>query len=220
MSDDDRSDREGSSSREDSSTREDPFDRLGTDAERDGDPFERLDGASPDGDSGGQHDPVDDDPWVPPGEDRRDAAPDDVWNDPGPANESSGGANASPAAGDVADAPDPFEHVDTPTRSPFEDAGSVFERVESGGADPDQVWESITGEDDGDDEAEPSVPDEGRYRDVSKHRFCEQCEHFSPPPDVSCGHHTAEIIEFLDMETVRLLDCPIVAEREELERRE
>lgn len=115
---------------------------------------------------------------------------------------------------------DPFENVDTPTESPFDgDGDSVFERVDSGNVDPDDVWEAITAED-GEEPAEPSVPDEGRYTDVSKHRFCEQCEHFSEPPDVSCGHHTAEIIEFLDMDTVRLLDCPVVAERKELEQRD
>ena len=176
---------------------EDPFDRLGSDDERAGDPFDRLDDVDPDADSD-RNGVGDDEPWVPPGDDRREEPVDD---------------------GRKAGSGDPFEHVDTPTESPFDDAGGVFERVDSGGVDPDQVWASITGEDgDNDGTTEPSVPDDSRYSDVSKHRFCEQCEHFSPPPDVSCGHHTAEIIEFLDMETVRLLDCPVVAEREELER--
>ncbi|MCU4801359.1 hypothetical protein OB920_13340 [Halobacteria archaeon HArc-gm2] len=203
---------------EDSADAGDPFDRLGYPADRDGDPFERLDDDVP-ADDGTPDAPVDD-PWVPPGEDRRgettgeggSATGDDSFEDTADTFEET--------VDDFEETSDPFANVATPSESAFEGAGNVFERVDAGAVDPDQVWESITAEDDDEasDDAEPSVPDEGRYSDVSKHRFCEGCEHFSPPPDVSCGHHTAEIIEFLDMDTVRLLDCPVVAERDELER--
>jgi len=226
----------------------DPFDRLGPDADREGDPFERLgvadgnDSTQP-GDAGDADGPArgdesaKDDPWVPPGEDRRDADPADgqrdgppeqEWPGPdvgddshgvdaGPATDSAGGA-APTSGGQTEPTPspdDPLTDVDTPEESPFDDEGpTVFERVDVGGADPDEVWETITT---GDDEEELPPPEEGRYSEVDKHRFCEQCEFFSEPPDVTCTHETAEIIEFLDMETVRLLNCPVVAERAALE---
>ncbi len=51
---------------------------------------------------------------------------------------------------------------------------------------------------------------ESRYAEVSKHRYCEQCEHFSAPPNAHCTNDGTEIMELLDMETVRLLDGPVV----------
>ncbi len=221
---------DGESDREDSFDGEDPFDRLGPDAERDGDPFDRLDAdapesgrpdaseaGTPNAPESGQQDGDDDspvDPWSPDA-DARDAE----------AVES----GATPEAGAVDesfDADDPFAHVETPSESPFDGGGSPFERVDAGSVDPDQVWTEITADEgddadgDADGEGDPPRPGGSRYSEVSKHRFCEGCEHFSAPPDVSCAHETAEIIEFLDMDTVRLLDCPVVAEREALERGE
>lgn len=219
MSDGDSPDEDG---RPDEEPPSDPFDRLGPGTDRDGDPFERLDGGqSAESDP---HAPSEDDVWAPPSSDRHDDGPGDDgsdgdgsgdgWTETGPTDQPSRGPNASGAETGTGG---PFEHVETPSESPFDGDGSAFERVDTGGADPDRVWESIT---DGDDADDPAVPDDGRYTDVSKHRFCERCEHFSPPPEVSCGHHAAEIIEFLDVETVRLLDCPVVAERDALERRD
>lgn len=220
---------EESSNEDDPSERDDPFDRLGYDTEREGDLFERLDDDTP-AESAGQDASISGDPWGSPDADEREAVPDDTQSGPDTEDPESAGvtdpdAVRSPtpegstdhAVGD--DTGDPFADVETPTENPFSGSGSVFERVDSGSTDPDQVWERITGEDDaegGDDDDTP-MPDDGRYSEVSKHTFCERCEHFSPPPNVTCTHDTAEIIEFLDMETVRLLDCPVVAEREELE---
>jgi|AntDeeMetagen681_2_1112603.scaffolds.fasta_scaffold19173_2 hypothetical protein len=199
--------------RDDATEPEDPFDRLGRATDRDGDPFERLDD-EPTADSAADA-TVDDEPWTPPGTEQSDATADDEWSGPAPTETDAVDVDQPP----LEEPSDPFANVDTPSESAFDGPGNVFERIDAGAVDPDQVWESITAEDDdAGDDPEPSVPDEGRYSDVSKHRFCEGCEHFSPPPDVACGHHTAEIIEFLDMETVRLRNCPVVAEREELER--
>lgn len=100
---------------------------------------------------------------------------------------------------------DPFGGPDS-RGDPFEDEG-VFERQEVGEIDPDDVWEAL--------EATERVGgDEGRrYAEVSKHTYCEGCEWFSEPPEVSCTREGTEIVEFLDMETVRLLNCPVVEER-------
>ncbi|PSP84131.1 hypothetical protein BRC96_06400 [Halobacteriales archaeon QS_6_64_34] len=109
------------------------------------------------------------------------------------------------------DEDDPFAGMDNREGDPFGDGESVFEAVDVESIDTDEVWGSL--------DEEPSTPSVqgSRYVDVSKHRFCEQCEHFSAPPNAHCTHEEAEIIEYLDMETVRLLNCPVVAEQRELE---
>lgn len=107
---------------------------------------------------------------------------------------------------------DPFREFDEPTTDPFGDGESTFAGTEVGEIDDDGVWERMESTDS---EAE-AVPGK-RYVDVNKHSYCETCEHFSEPPDVSCSHEGTEILEFGDMETVRVVDCPIVAERKALE---
>lgn len=207
------------------SDEDDPFDRLG-DVDREGDPFERLDdseakdedstsaeespaadGDSPDA-SGHEEQPVPDDPFA-----RIDRETEAVSD---PAEPGGSTADDSSAGGSVGSTPatDPFADLDEPAGDPFGGADSVFERVDVGEVDTDEVWNSIA--EDGDD-GEPVVPDDSRYAEVSKHAFCQQCEHFAEPPDAHCTHESAEIIEYLDMEHVRLLDCPVVAEREDLE---
>lgn len=113
----------------------------------------------------------------------------------------SGGLGTGPPGGDR-------------TGDPFESAESAFEEMDVGDLDPDQVWQEL-------DEAEArgSVSEvrERIYAEVSKHAYCEGCKWFSGPPEVSCSHEGTEILEFVDMETVRVVDCPIVEERRQLQ---
>lgn len=97
---------------------------------------------------------------------------------------------------------------------PFENVQGAFEQMDTGEMDPDAVWQSLASA-----ESRGSVGDarERTYAEVDKHSYCEQCEYFSEPPDIACTHEGTDIIEFLDMETVRVVDCPVVAERKELE---
>lgn len=108
---------------------------------------------------------------------------------------------------------DPF--VDTAHREgdPFEGMDDAFDEMEAGGVDPDEVWQDLASA-----ESRGSVGDatERTYADVSKHSYCEQCPHFSGPPEIRCTHEGTEIVEFLDMDSVRVVDCPIVAERKEI----
>jgi len=113
-------------------------------------------------------------------------------------------------AGDDADPADPFGEPD-PRGDPFE-SGDLFQREGADEIDPDAVWERLARLESG----EGVGAEESTYAEVSKHSYCEQCPHFSEPPDVECTHEEAEIVEFLDMETVRLLNCPVVAERQAL----
>ncbi len=110
----------------------------------------------------------------------------------------------SPGSGEGEGAEDPFDDPD-PRGDPFED--DVFRQRGADDIDPDEAWADLaTTEEAGD-------GSERRYAEVSKHSYCENCEWFSEPPAVSCTHEGTEIVEFLDMETVRLLNCPIVEER-------
>ncbi|PSP27100.1 hypothetical protein BRC65_07980 [Halobacteriales archaeon QH_2_65_14] len=115
---------------------------------------------------------------------------------------------------DASDVSNPFADISTREGDPFEEMDTPFEEMDTRGVDPDAVWQELASA-----ESRGSVGDaqERTYADVSKHSFCEGCEHFTDPPEVRCTHEGTEIIEFLDMETVRVVDCPIVAERRELE---
>lgn len=80
--------------------------------------------------------------------------------------------------------------------------------------DTDVVWEQL------DEDEPPELPDDaaGDVRVVAKRSYCEQCPYFSEPPDVQCSHEGTEILELVDMEHFRVVDCPKVREDERLER--
>ncbi|MFC7077261.1 ICP22 family protein [Haloarcula halophila] len=224
---------------------EDPFADLDTD-DREGDPFERLTGddeESTDDTAPEVTDVFEDTPPAPndDGDDHfeqgwsDEADGDDVFERTGTGEATDDGATrshsdpqgAQPTGPTVDDGPapgsadDPFDGMDDREGDPFEGGESAFERVDVGSIDADSVWEEITAEDDDGPAGESvtEVPDVG-YAEVSKHRYCEQCEFFSGPPEVNCSHDEARILEFVDMETVRLADCPIVAEQRALENEE
>ncbi|WP_254535690.1 hypothetical protein [Halomarina litorea] len=73
------------------------------------------------------------------------------------------------------------------------DAGAAFESV--------------------DEETPQETPDPGV---VPKAAYCEGCEHFADPPEVACTHEGTRIAELVDREHFRVVDCPVVAEREAL----
>jgi hypothetical protein len=181
-----------------------PFERLGETPPREGDPFARLDdpqperGANPDGDI---------DPG--PAADADQAGVGDAADRAGMSDVSGeAGTGAGPdSVGPDADAAaeDPFADFGDAPGDPFEGAESAFADVQG----EEGVWERM-------DAPEESVVEdvtENRYVDVSKHGYCETCEHFSEPPEVHCTHEGTEILEFIDVETVRVRNCPVVEER-------
>jgi len=184
-------------SREDQEERTDRTDRTNRTnrAERDGDLFTPL------RDEGSGNQEVDDTP----SSEERD-------------HDATGGTDSgSGASGVRSDAGipsgDSFEDVDRGGQNPFESGTSAFEEVDVEDVDPDDIWNSLVGG--GESEGTGGGPEEV---DVSKHAYCEGCEHFSPPPQIHCTHEGTEILEFVDVETVRVTNCPIVAERRELDR--
>jgi len=145
------------------------------------------------------------------------ASGDDVERDgDGGAGTGGDGEPGVPGTSGGDDGDDPFAALGSGPRPRTEsgdedDPFSAFESVDVGEVDPDEVWESFASADDERFDAGEKV-----YYEVSKHRFCERCEHFSPPPDATCTLEGTDVVEFVDMETVRLVNCPVVAEQEEL----
>lgn len=198
----------------------------------DEDPFEAFE--TPDEDDSDRSDPFADLDEAVAGPEESDAQPGRLPDDPfdrsegdaGPDPEASGADREESGDIETSDSADPA--TPTPTDDPFASFGDVadgqgqdesddpfaaFEPAGVEGADPDAVWESLASAG-----ATGAVDtDERVFSEVSKHRFCERCEHFSGPPDVRCTYEGAAIVEFLDMETVRLVDCPVVARQRELE---
>jgi len=224
----------------------DPFEELDPNDDREGNPFERL-GEGPDGEDRTDAEtdvdasqPTDTPPFGDDTNEVTEPRSDDGWSDPesgdtsaaGTPETDSGKAGSedllsavdteefhadSPAETDASvpesstESGDPFSGMDGRGEDPFGSGESAFERVDVDHIDADKVWAELTEDDDG--EAAP----ESRYAEVSKHRYCEQCEHFSEPPNAHCTNEGTEIMEFLDMETVRLLNCPVVAEQHGIE---
>ncbi len=103
--------------------------------------------------------------------------------------------------------------LDEDSEDPFEEMEGVFEEMDAESADSEEVWTDVS-------EAEQQAAtgeSERTHAEVSKHDYCETCEHFTPPPEASCSHDGTDIVEFTDMEHVRVADCPIVAKRRKLE---
>jgi len=115
---------------------------------------------------------------------------------------------------DVADDEEPMSESEEESEDPFAEMEGAFDEMDVESVEPDEVWTDVS-------EAKQQTPAqegaERMYAEVSKHAFCETCEHFSPPPEAHCNHDGTEIVEFTDMENVRVVDCPIVAERRGLE---
>ncbi|ELZ26949.1 hypothetical protein C475_08441 [Halosimplex carlsbadense 2-9-1] len=206
--------------------RGDPFDSFDEYRDREGDPFGSL-GDDPAGD-------------VATGSD--DGGTGDADASPTPASADDSAASESTDAAD----PDPFEYmgdrgggseredrgdergdgpladVTVSDEDPFESSASAFERSGAEGIDPDEVWDRLTAEPDASEGADAVGDRSDSDEDddivtVSKHGYCEGCEHFSAPPDVACGHEGTDILEFVGVDSVRVSNCPVVDERRELE---
>lgn len=83
----------------------------------------------------------------------------------------------------------------------------------------DDLWDSLEGEEpdptDGIETGES--PDE---HIVPKRAYCETCEYFSEPPEVHCNHAGTTIVEYVDLDNVRVRNCPIVEQRQDLGERD
>lgn len=124
---------------------------------------------------------------------------------------------------------DPFSDFDLGDGADGGDApeGALFTEVETAELDDEEVWAELEGATAGASEPDASpevdagndtldgddVPTSGEAV-VEKRAYCEQCEHFSEPPEVACTYPDAEIVELVDTERFKLRRCPVVARRE------
>lgn len=113
---------------------------------------------------------------------------------------------------------------DAETDDDFEE---LFTDVDVGSVDEEEVWEQLSST------ADESVADaagvaasasvdadaEELDRDVTvvQKRLCQGCEHFSDPPETACRHDGTTIEAEVDTDHFRVVDCPVVAAREENE---
>lgn len=95
------------------------------------------------------------------------------------------------------------------------DAADFFEEETTEQFDTEALWSAIESD-------WREVGDSSDFQEdepdhvVPKQWYCEQCEHFSEPPDVHCLHDGTTILEFVGTEDVRVQNCPVVAERKAL----
>ncbi|WP_135821062.1 hypothetical protein [Halostella litorea] len=163
--------------------------------------------------------------WAGPDEDLPDAAEatdDASHDDGGDAVDDFGGVDGPEADGLATDAPDADDAplgdlaARVAERREERDAAAeadLFTEQSAADVDRDRLWEQITGDDAADAPPEDRV-EERDERVVSKRSYCQGCEHFSEPPDVRCGHDGTEILEVVDLDHFRVVDCPVVREDE------
>lgn len=140
--------------------------------------------------------------------------------DDDPNGDDSAGAEESPPLQDLVDR---IQSADAGSGEPERgvphgsdvDSTDLFDDESTGEIATEAVWEAI----------ESDWPDAGELTDfqnsetehvVPKRWYCEQCEHFSKPPEVHCTHPDTTILEFVGTENVRVRNCPVVAERKAL----
>lgn len=107
---------------------------------------------------------------------------------------------------------DPFDELDDlpEEQSPAEDA---FVEMSVEEIDEEAVWDDLESGSNGGPIGEPSVTVEGDEAVVPKRSYCERCEFFSDPPSVHCTNPGTEILELVDAEHFRVVDCPVVERR-------
>ncbi|WP_256402316.1 hypothetical protein [Halorubrum salinum] len=144
-----------------------------------------------------------------------------------------GSGGATDAFGDGAADPlnegatDPFDELGPASgdAGDIDDLDDAFEQMEVGDLGDGDVWESLDGDADGvggpaaefgpsetDAPGRGDAPDAGRAdRTVDKRAYCQQCPHFTAPPEAACTHEGTEIVEVVDVDEFRVRNCPVVS---------
>ena len=100
------------------------------------------------------------------------------------------------------------------------DRDGLFESVETPDVAAESVWETLAADADvaappargGGAESDPEAVGasaEGDEHVVPKRAYCQQCPHFSAPPEVACGREDTAIVEVVDADRFRVRDCPV-----------
>lgn len=175
----------------------------------------------------------------PPGEDpfdddHLDDGPDDdpfaaLGGDEGVDGEPDASSRADPEPGAPTD--DPFADLDADSGDAT-DEGDPFESMDVGDVGEEDVWEALDeetsvgggaaefdagvagGGEAGDAATQSGGPGPrgaaaGDERVIDKRSYCQQCPHFSEPPETACTHEGTEIVESVDFSRFRVRNCPI-----------
>lgn len=100
----------------------------------------------------------------------------------------------------------------------FEGLDEFFESEPYDEVDADELWDSLEEDSEVVDGVETGENTDEHI--VPKRAYCEGCEHFSEPPDIHCDHAGTTIVEYVDLDHVRVRNCPIVAQRQALGERD
>lgn len=102
-----------------------------------------------------------------------------------------------------------------------EDFEELFTEVETGDVDEEAVWEAVSAAaetpsvDPGAAVADETAGGDTRDVTVVEKRLCHGCPHFADPPETACTHEGTTIDAEVDVDHFRVVDCPVVAERED-----
>lgn len=91
----------------------------------------------------------------------------------------------------------------------------LFAEMDVADVDEGDVWEQLSEDDDP--MFETSFVEDDREVTVVEKSLCHGCEHFADPPETGCTHDGTTIDAEVDTGHFRVLDCPVVAERQEME---
>ena len=94
-----------------------------------------------------------------------------------------------------------------------EDLGEAFFEETVDEVDTDSIWADLLMRDGtAEGQFEPIAEEqgaEGPTQIISK-RICERCQYVSAPPELSCTHEGTTIHELVDVDHVRVQECPMV----------
>jgi hypothetical protein len=98
-----------------------------------------------------------------------------------------------------------------------EEFDELFEEIDVGTVDKESLWEELS-----ETAEEPlfaadaeTVPDADVT--VVEKSLCHRCPHFGDPPELHCTHEGTSIDAEVDTEHFRVVDCPIVAQRADVD---
>ena len=110
----------------------------------------------------------------------------------------------------TAEDPNPFDQLaDNDPEEPV-DIEKLFAESSIDDVDSDSVWDDLEARVSKPIDAQPDASD---ISIVPTRSFCQDCPHLADPPDVRCTYDGTEIVDFPDMDHVRVKNCPIVEER-------
>jgi hypothetical protein len=102
------------------------------------------------------------------------------------------------------------------------DLDDAFEQMDVAGSAEEDVWEALDADVEGDGlvsdaglGAATAVRGEGDVEHVvAKRTYCQQCPHFTAPPEVACSHEGTTIVEAVGFDEFRVRNCPMISEED------